>query len=182
MTNRNQLMTYYLAANDRTLAVTGPSGYILTFTLKSHPFSKGLTKAQAAIRLMQVLDGRVPWEEAKPRQSLKKVLASNTDLAGLFYNNPPQEIPIAHATLFSLDTTTVEIWLRKVFGEFRWCLPPIVRSIQQEFETWTALRWTTYEDISKDPQTQVKTAGEVHLIIGDMVQERQARMQQGVVQ
>ena len=169
-------MTYYLAANDRTLVILRFDGLrpVLTLRLKSHPLSKGLTKAQAAVALMALLGDRTEKQPGR-LSTLDRALKADARLSGLLFNEPPQEFPIVHARLFSLDSTNVETWLRKVFGSYRDCLPPIVSSLQQELENYTGLRWITNKEIPEDLIYQLQLAKETHIGIGDVVADRQER-------
>lgn len=170
-------MTYYLAANDRTLAILRSDGFVMTLTLKKRPWSKGFTKPQAAVELMSLLGNRS--ERKLDRfDNLDTVLRLDARLSSLFFNEPPQQVPIAHAMFFSLDSTSVENWLRKVFGSYRDCLPPIVSSLQQELENWTGLRWKTNKDIPipGDLLEQAELTKQTHIGIWDFVAERQEQL------
>ena len=125
-------MTYYLAANDRTLVILRFDGLrpVLTLRLKSHPLSKGLTKAQAAVALMALLGDRTEKQPGR-LSTLGRTLKVDARLSGLFFNDPPQEFPIVHARLFSLDSTNVETWLRKVFGlQYRSYKPNLIFGVK----------------------------------------------------
>ena len=174
-------MTYYLAANDRTLAVLRSDGLRVSITLKSHPFSKGLTKAQAAVSLMALIGNR--GQRVIGRfEALDLALKSDDRLSGLFFNDPPQDAPIVRAWLFSLDCTSVENWLRKVFGDYRDCLPPVVSSLQQQWETWTGTRWIVNAKITEIPSDQVELAIQTHMSLGDVIAEKQEQRRQGEFQ
>ena len=173
---------YYLSADGHALSVLCPEGYVVTLALKKHLFSKGLTKAQAAVELMSLLGNRA---ERKPGRldTLDQMLKVDARVMSLFFNEPPQPVPIVHSKLFSLDSTNVENWLRKAFGPYRDCLPPVVSSLQQEWENWTASRWITNRDVPKAPLEQVELARQTHAAIGDVVVERQERLRsQGALQ
>ena len=171
-------MTYYIAADEHTLVIAAFNRPPLRLPLKKHLFAKGLTKAQASIHLLEYLSGfgeygRVPWW-----QSIKQLLRQDYKIGGLFFNDPPRNEPIVHSRLYSLNSTDVEIWLRKVFGEYRNCLPPIVNALQQEYENWLGDRWRTNSNIPSEPLVQASLAAEVHEGMGQVMREKRERIQQ----
>jgi hypothetical protein len=163
-------MDYFLATDGRTLNVIG-SGNALTITLKKHWFSKGVTRTQAALALIEFLSGVEFDRDQKSWRKLRRVVNREPEVAAILFNDPPTADPIIHQKFFSLDSAAVEMWLREVFGLYRSNLPPYVASLQQDWECWTAERWGN-TTIAKSPKTQAAAAAGVHELIGTMVAEK----------
>ena len=170
---------FYLAAHrhrkrGQLLVITSANGTTLKLKLKVFPWSKGLTKTDAALRLMEFITGDRLDHDSKPWGDLRRVLKRDESAASMFFNNPPRNEPVQAYLFYSLDSTSAENWLRLVFGVYRASLPAIVRSIQQEYETWTNLPWREGDetDINPNPAQQVDQAMKTTAMIGDEIQKR----------
>lgn len=170
-------MDYFIAADDRTLAALC-RGQVFSVTLKRHWFDKGLTRTQAALAFLEFLSGIEFSRDQKSWRKLRRVIDREPEVAGILFNDPPVQDPLLHQKFFSLDSASVEMWLREVFGVYRKHLPPIVHSLQQDWETWTLERWTN-ASIPKATKAQALAAQNTHLLIAQMVEEKaQAKAQQ----
>jgi hypothetical protein len=169
-------MDYFMAADKRTL-VAICQGVAFSATLKVHWFSKGLTRTQAALAFLEFLSGVEFDRDQKSWRKLRRVLDREPEVAGVLFNNPPIEDPIVREKFYSLDSASVEMWLREVFGVYRKHLPPFVSSLQQDWETWTLERWTNVS-VPGAVKAQAATALRIHSLIGQMVEEKaQAKAQ-----
>jgi hypothetical protein len=164
------LMDYFLATDGHTLSIIG-NGNTLAVTLKKHWLSKGVTRTQAALALIEFLSGVEFDRDQKSWRKLRRTVNREPDVAAILFNDPPTQDPIVHQKFFSLDNAAVEMWLREVFGVYRVHLPPYVASLQQDWECWTTERWSNTV-ISKSPKAQAAAAASVHQLIGAMVAEK----------
>lgn len=163
-------MDYFLATDGHTLSIIS-NGNTLTITLKKHWLSKGVTRTQAALALIEFLSGVEFDRDQKSWRKLRRTVNREPDIAAVLFNDPPMQNPIVHQKFFSLDSAAVEMWLRDVFGLYRSHLPPYVASLQQDWECWTTERWGNTA-VAKSPKIQVAAAASVHQLIGAMVAEK----------
>jgi hypothetical protein len=161
---------YFVAANDRVLAIVA-GDRTLKLSLKKHWLGKGLTKTQAALVFLEFVSGVEFDHEQLSWRKLRRTFDRHPEVEGLLTNNPPLERPIAHKRFFSLDSAPVEMWLRKVFGEYRRYLPPFVSCLKQDWETWSGERWVN-ADIPRSINGQATAAQNTHALICLTVQER----------
>lgn len=170
-------MDYFIAADDRTLTVLC-RGQVFSVTLKRHWFDKGLTRTQAALAFLEFLSNVQFSRDQKSWRKLRRVIDREPEVAEILFNDPPVQDPLLHQKFFSLDSASVEMWLREVFGVYRKHLPPVVCSLQQDWQTWTLERWTN-ASIPTATRAQALAAQSTHLLIAQMVDEKaQAKAQQ----
>jgi hypothetical protein len=163
-------MDYFIAADKRTLVAVSQTGEFAV-TLKRHWFSKGLTRTQAALAFVEFLSGAEFDQEQKSWRKLRRTFNRHPEVAGVLMNDPPLQDPIAHKRFFSLDSASVEMWLREVFGEYRQHLPPFVAALQQDWQTWTGERWV-HAQIPRPARAQAKAAQSTHALISETVEKK----------
>lgn len=169
-------MDYFIAADKRTLVAVSQAGQFAV-TLKRHWFSKGLTRTQAALALLEFLSGTEFDREQKSWRKLRRTFDRHPEVAGVLMNDPPLAEPIIHKGFFSLDSASVEMWLREVFGEYREYLPPFVSVLQQDWQTWTGERWV-HAQVPRSVRAQAIAAQNTHALISEMVgQKAEAKAQ-----
>ena len=135
------------------------------------PGSQGQTK-EAAISLTSFL-AQVPNDEPSSYQrSIGKAMGRRDVLCSAFYNDPPTSHPLIHREFFSLDTTSVEIWLRRVFGGYRSFLPPVTASIQQHYQCWLRERWRDRDTVATKLVRQVEEAEQTHDLIEQYIAQQ----------
>ena len=182
-------MNFFAAANARSIVIirvdsSGKPSHPTTFarTLKKHPLSKGVTRTQAAIDLLEWLSMTHLEADQKTWRKLPRVLDREPEIAGILFNDPPSDYPIAHYEIHSLDSCSVELWLRNVFGVYRKHLPPIIFSLPQDYQTWTTHRWYQETPIPSHLSKQVEAAIETHEAIKMAVEHRSRQQQTQVLQ